>query len=93
MQHAPALGRIGDEASARREIYLHRFPDVKHELGISDEVCVPVSLARETTNVDSSGQIVKPDLDPARLSGSPTGRRDVDRAIAGQCAARLLVDS
>ena len=92
VQHAPALGRIGDETSAGREIDLRRFLEVKHELRISGEVCVPVSLARETTDVDSSAQIVKPDLDPARLSGSPTGRRDVDRAIADQCAARSLVD-
>lgn len=81
-QHAPALGWIGHEDSAGREVDAGGFLEMKHELWICHEICVPVAAPWEAADVDSSTQVVKPDLDPARQSGSPARCSDIDGAIA-----------
>src|SRR5581483_9595161 len=78
----PALGRIGHEPRARRQVGPDALFQVEDELRVRREVGVPVPAARRPAQIEAPVDVVEPRLDPARLPALPPGGGDVDRSVS-----------
>lgn len=91
LEDRAALRRIGDRGSAGRQVRGNGAFQVEGEVRMGEQIRVPVALARRAGDVDLTVEIVKPDLDPPRLTAPPPARRDVDRSIAEQSLSDVVV--
>ena len=80
----PPLDRLGDGPGDGCQIGLDGSLEVEGQMGIGDQVGVPVASAGGAADDDHPLDVVKHELDPSGPPGSATGGRDVDPVWACQ---------
>ena len=85
---------VGDDPRRRRQVGLDRALEMEREVRIGLEVVDPVAgpLARPAGDLDMAAEVVEHDLDPPRLPGAASRRRDVDRVPAAQGHPDAIVE-
>src|SRR5918992_1346415 len=80
-QDVLALGFIQNGRCSGGQVNLHPLLQMENELGVGQQVGVPVPSPRGASDIQTAIQIVEPDLFAAGLSGASAPGGDIDSAV------------
>ena len=83
-QDVLALGFIQNGRCSGGQVNLHPLLQMENELGVGQQVGVPVPSPRGASDIQTAIQIVEPDLFAAGLSGASAPGGDIDSAVPFQ---------